>query len=194
MTEEIRTEAEDEKVVEQKKFTKEDIVIYKPKTKNINFAGEWLMRLGGFVYGIIIPEATKKVKVTYNIEPDNIHVDHFDEVWSDDIPQKVYEMVMKKVNADISRIDSMMYNIIKNKEFLSLFFSYAEANKTNGNTELDDVQEYTEEDAQKDKQMEQSKIIDAQRKQASIMKQPDARNKIKARRAKAKAARKGWKK
>ena len=96
------------------------------------------MRLGGFVYGIIIPEATKKVKITYNIEPDNIHVDHFDEVWSEDIPQRVYEMVMKKVNADISRIDNMMYNIIKNKEFLSLFFSYAEANKIM-NTELADV-------------------------------------------------------
>jgi len=42
--------------------------------------------------------------------------------------------------------------------------------------------------------MEQSKIIAAQRKQASVMKQPDARKKVKARRAKAKAAKKARKK
>lgn len=194
MIEEKKVEAQGKKDTEQKKLTKDDIVVYKPKTKNINFLGEWVLKLGWFVYGIVIPESIKKVKITYNIDPDNLHPDHFDITDSSDIPERVYEMVMKKVNADISRLDSMMYNIIKNKEFLWHFFSYAESNKTNGNKELAYVKEYTEEDAQKDKQMEQSKIIAAQRKQASVMKQPDARKKVKARRAKAKAAKKARKK
>jgi len=63
----------------------------------------------------MIPASTKKVKITYNINPENIHPDHFDECETKDVPEKIFEMLMKKVNADISRLDSMMTNIVKNK-------------------------------------------------------------------------------
>jgi len=46
MIEEKKVEAQGKKDTEQKKLTKDDIVVYKPKTKNINFLGEWVLKLG----------------------------------------------------------------------------------------------------------------------------------------------------
>jgi hypothetical protein len=53
--------------------------------------------------------------ITYNINPDGLHPDHFVECVEAFVPAKIYEMLQKKLSSDIMRLDNMMNNLIANK-------------------------------------------------------------------------------
>lgn len=189
----------DEEVIdldEEKKITVDDIKVYRPIEKNINYRGEWLFVAWAFVYWIIIPKTDNKVKITYNISPDQIHPDHYIGCDQTEVPKKVYKFFLAKVNADISRLDNMMFNLTQNKWLLSIFFNYIEKAKDSGSDEMDDVEEYTEADAAKDREMEQLRIKQMQQNAQSTKNRlsPDKLNKLKNRRAKTKTLKKQKKK
>lgn len=57
-----------------------------PTKLNINYLGERVLRLGALCYGISVRGADNKVMVTYNINPDGLHPDHFFECPTTMIP------------------------------------------------------------------------------------------------------------
>lgn len=149
---------EEKKEPVEKQLTIEDIEIYKPNNANINYHGEWIMKLGAFVYGIIIRKKDNKMLVTYNIDPDNIHADHFTLIDENLVPAKVYTLLKSKIMADVARLDSMMFNIIRNKSLLSTYMNFAEKFEATGAESDYEVLEYTDQDAQADKALENEKL------------------------------------
>lgn len=90
-------------------------------------------------------------------------------------------MFQRKLSTDIMRMDSMMANLISNKEKLSKMFNHAETGKTTSIAQFDfDVSEYTEEDANADKKLEAMKIQNSTRN----LTQGQAKGKARAKAAK----------
>jgi len=102
----------------EKKILQSDpntITCYMPRKLNINYLGERVLKLGALCYGISVRGSDHKVMITYNINPDGLHEDHFFECANSMVPAKVYEMFQKKLSTDIMRLDNMMLNLTTNK-------------------------------------------------------------------------------
>lgn len=125
----------------------ETILIFKPKKENINFHGEWVFQIGAMCYGVMCRKKDNKVMITYNINPDNLHPDHFDRITQEEVPSTIYKMFQQKLSKDIEWTDTTMINLTKNKGLLNVLFNFAEDMKTKGTSELPDAQEYTQEDS-----------------------------------------------
>lgn len=173
---------------EEKKLTINDIEIYIPNEQNINYHWERIIKLWVFVYGIIIRKKDNKMLVTYNINPDDIHKDHFTLIDKTILPSKVYELLKKKVLSDIARIDNMMYNLVKNKWLLNTFISFTENNEWKWLDVDYDVFEYSEEDARLDKEIEQTKMLNRR----TMRRNPSAQKKA-LRKLKKKNSKRKWK-
>ena len=156
-----------------KQLTFEDVEVYKPIKDNINYHGEWIFKLGGLCYGAVASKKDNKLKVTYNIDPANLHPDFFVLISEKIVPKKVYELFKQKVYADIARLDSMMYNIVQNKSMLSTLTKFVDENITNGEDVLSELEVYTQADAEADQKMEQAKMMN----QKTMRRSPQAQKK-----------------
>lgn len=150
-----------EEVVVEKK-----IECYVPKKLNINFLGEWIVKIETLCYGISVRAADKKVMITYNINPQDLHKDHFEQIEYTDVPKKIWDMFQKKLSADIMRLDSMMNNLVINKGHINRLFNFAEEQRELSTTEFDhEITEYSEVDALADKKKEHMLAQQYQRNQ-----------------------------
>ena len=104
-------------------------------------------------YGVISRKKDNKVLITYNINPENLHPDHFDLVFYEDVPKGIYKMLQQKLANDIGWIDTTMMNMINNKKMLSGIFNFAENTQALGKDDEFEVLEYTEADAKADQDM-----------------------------------------
>jgi len=164
-----------------------EIACYMPNELNINYLGEWVVKIGNLCYWISVRGKDNKVMITYNIDPDGLHPDHFTECSNDMVPWKILDMFQKKLSTDIMRLDSMMNNLITNKGMLNRLFNFAETNKTSNTKELAyEVSEYTEEDAHKDKELETMKAQNQTTKLSGHQKKARAKKKT-AKKAKKKS-------
>lgn len=157
----------------QKQFTLEDIEVYKPIQDNINYHWEWVFKIGGLVYGAVASKKDNKVRITYNIDPANLHPDYFVLISETIVPKKVYELLKQKVYSDIARLDNMMYNLVQNKSVLSMFTKFIGKNMQLGTDDLLELEEYTQADAEADKKLEQSKMVN----QRTMIRSPHAQKK-----------------
>lgn len=98
-------------------------------------------------YGIISRKKDNKVLITYNINSENLHPDHFDMVFYEDVPKGIYKMLQQKLAKDIEWVDTTMLNLINNKKMLSTIFNFAEETQLLGKEDEFEVLAYTEEDA-----------------------------------------------
>jgi glutamate synthase domain-containing protein 2 len=114
-----------------------------------------------------------KLKVTYNIDPANLHPDFFVLISEKIVPKKVYELFKQKVYADIARLDSMMYNIVQNKSMLSTLTKFVDENIINGTDVLSELEVYTQADAEADQKMEHAKMMN----QKTMRRSPQAQKK-----------------
>ena len=163
-----------------KLLTFEDVEVYKPIKDNINYHWERIFKLGGLCYGAVASKEDNKLKITYNIDPDNLHPDYFVLISEKIVPKKVYELFKQKVYADIARLDSMMYNIVKNKSMLSTLTKFVDENIENGTEDLTELEAYTQEDAEADRKLEQTKMMNNKRMIRSPQAQKKALRKAKA--------------
>lgn len=129
------------------------IMVFIPKAVNINYHGERVFQLGAMCYGVICRKSDNKVLITYNINPENLHPDHFDRISITDVPKSIYKMFQKKLSSDIQWIDTTMMNMIKNKWALNTLFNFAEENKNLWTDEIPEAAEYSEQDAIADKKI-----------------------------------------
>ena len=162
-----------------KVLTFEDVEVYKPIKDNINYHGEWIFKLGGLAYGAVASKKDNKLKITYNIDPNNLHPDYFVLISETIVPKKVYELFKQKVYADIARLDSMMYNIVQNKSMLSTLTKFVDENKDGGVDTLEDLEVYTQADAEADEKLERAKMMNQKKMIRSPQAQKKALRKVK---------------
>lgn len=173
------TDQKEDIVDKQKEITIDDLEIYRPINGNINYHGEWLFKIWQLVYGIMVRKTDNKMLVTYNIDPDNINSEYFMLIDESLVPSKVYKLFMQKLNTDIARLDSMMFNLIKNKSLLSLLFNFSEAHKDKWADADFEIIEYTEEDANNDKKLEALKAQNQRKIMVNSMKKKNKRKAVK---------------
>lgn len=157
----------------QKPLTFEDVEVYKPIKDNINYHGEWIFKLGWLCYWAVASKKDNKLKITYNIDPANLHPDFFVLISETIVPKKVYELFKQKVFADIARLDSTMYNIVQNKSVLSTLTKFVDENITKGTDVLSELEVYTQADAEADQKLEQAKMMN----QKTMRRSPQAQKK-----------------
>ena len=124
--------------------------VFVPKQENVNYHGEWIFQLGVMCYGVICRKKDNKVLITYNINADNLHPDHFDIVFYEDVPKGIYKMLQQKLAKDIEWVDTTMINLINNKKMLSEIFNFAETTQSLGKEDEYEVLPYTDDDQRSD--------------------------------------------
>ena len=150
----VKKEAKKEQKPEKASIDPKNVHVFVPKKINLNYYGEWIFTIGGICYGMMCRKSDDKMLVTYNIDPDWLHEDHFSEIEPLCVPRKVYDLFQQKLSADIMRMDNMMTNLVHNKESVGKMFNYAEDYKTRAADGMEQALPYTEEDALKDRQIE----------------------------------------
>jgi len=150
----MKTEQNNQVIEMTEELTANDIKVYIPTKQNINYHGERVFVIGAMVYWISVRKSDNKAMITYNLAPDQIMEEHFKLATKDDVPKRIYQLFQKKLDADIGRLDNMMTNLIKNKGILNIMFNFVEDMKVNWADWLEDAEEYTSEDALKDKQID----------------------------------------
>jgi len=164
----------------------ENVHAFVPNKINLNYHGERIFVLGPLCYGMICRKDNNKLQVTYNINPDGVHPDYFTEIDAYSVPKRVYELLQMKLSTDIGRLDNMMTNIVNNKSVIGKLFNYVEGMKIKWSEWLEQAMPYTEEDAQKDKQIE---ILKARNHTSRLPQRKTKRSKAKAAKIKRKKTR-----
>lgn len=177
----VSTDTQSTPVAAPKQLTFEDVEVYKPIKDNINYHGEWIFKLGGLAYGAVASKKDNKLKITYNIDPANLHPDYFVLISETIVPKKVYELFKQKVYSDIARLDNMMYNIVQNKSILSTLTKFVDENIQSGTEDLWELETYTQADAEADQKIEQTKMMNNKIMRRSPQAQKKALRKAKER-------------
>lgn len=134
------------------------IKVFMPNSehRNINSYWERVITKWPFAYGIDITKRDNKCRITYNIDPNQLTPETYEEVSPEVIPAKVYELLRIKVQRDLDKMVNMMKNLKANIDFVSGYVPFIDQKVASWKLEEVDyeVSEFTPEDEDKEKQAE----------------------------------------
>lgn len=99
------------------------IKVYVPNSehRNINSDGERVIVKWPMAYWIEVRKSDHKCRIGYDIDPDQLTPETYEERWLAEIPSQVYKMFVKKVQRDLDRMKAMKTNLEHNMEFIQSF-------------------------------------------------------------------------
>lgn len=150
------------KVKTRLKRNKFPIKVYVPNKEHRNINSHWerVIIRGPFAYGIDIPKRDCKCRITYNIDPNQLTPETYEEINPQLVPLRVYIFLKKKVLKDLQKMEDMKKNITNNIKFVKWYASFADKRISQWRTLFTpnyDIEEFTLEDERKEKEMEMEK-------------------------------------
>ena len=99
------------------------IKVYVPNEEHRNINSDWerVIVKWPMAYWIEVRKSDHKCRIGYDIDPDQLTPETYEEVWLATIPSQVYKMFTKKVRRDLDRMKAMKINLEHNIEFVKDF-------------------------------------------------------------------------
>lgn len=99
------------------------IKVYVPNQEHRNINSDWerVIVKWPMAYWIEVRKSDHKCRIGYDIDPDQLTPETYDEVWLATVPTQVYKMFVKKVDRDLNRMKAMKTNLEHNMEFVEGF-------------------------------------------------------------------------
>lgn len=145
-------------MTEKKEITVEfPIKVFMPNSEHRNINSHWerIITKWPFAYGIDIPKRDNKCRITYNIDPNQLTPETYEEVSPEVIPAKVYKLLRIKVQRDLDKMRNMMKTLKANIAFVSWYTDFIETELKCWLNPVDyEILEFTPEDEAKERQAE----------------------------------------
>lgn len=128
--------------------------------RNVNSHGERVFIKWPFAYWVDIPKRDSKCRITYNIDPEQLTPETYEEINPNMVPVKVYAFLKNKIYRDLAKMENMKKNLVSNIDFVNGFLPFITKNVNKRRTLYVpdyDIFEFTPEDEAKEKQMEMEK-------------------------------------